>query len=213
MNAANASPAKNEPEFTEEWARHMRRPPGNPEDAAAHFGGVFQAVPNNAAWTGDMDWLKSAVIIVFDCCPAGLHRATGALVVNRPTPVRVGALGGSSPQDPFAENALFAGGSWEELSSMRAMAPWYWLHPFEGAEACGAKRLNYSTWMGGDREELARMTKNRGKSERPEAVRFFWRHTEFAPGVFEAQLAAGAWKRLPDDAWLNPSDPEPVDGS
>jgi len=36
---------------------------------------------------------------------------------------------------------------------------------------------------------------------RPQAVRFFWRHTVFEAEDFQKQLEEGVWTRLSDDAW------------
>jgi hypothetical protein len=157
------------------------------ENSKILIGGVFQASLHPE------EHLSGSTIIVFEASEYGV----GALVLNRPTPISVGQLGGSMRLETFQDNLLYAGGAFGESNTILAeMSPWYWLHPYDSVPK--SLQLSSCAYMGGDTDTLSKVA-----ASCPTSLRFFWRHTAFSPGSFEQQVNDQVWTRLPDDAWMS----------
>eukprot|EP00293_Proteomonas_sulcata_P001048 CAMPEP_0184317170 /NCGR_PEP_ID=MMETSP1049-20130417/94919_1 /TAXON_ID=77928 /ORGANISM="Proteomonas sulcata, Strain CCMP704" /LENGTH=180 /DNA_ID=CAMNT_0026636451 /DNA_START=138 /DNA_END=680 /DNA_ORIENTATION=+ len=170
---------------------------GKPKVDQVFEGGIFAASPGAQF---ESEWLSHSVILIFEITK---NYGAGALVLNRPMPLRVRDLGNSGRFDVFRANPMYAGGSVGGSGQGYAkglipseMSPWYWLHS-AGNLGGTATRLSEFAYIGGNIESLAQAV-----GDEPHQVKFFWRHTTFGPGEFEQQVEQELWRRIADDSWM-----------
>eukprot|EP00525_Craspedostauros_australis_P007836 CAMPEP_0198111852 /NCGR_PEP_ID=MMETSP1442-20131203/3784_1 /TAXON_ID= /ORGANISM="Craspedostauros australis, Strain CCMP3328" /LENGTH=213 /DNA_ID=CAMNT_0043768451 /DNA_START=464 /DNA_END=1105 /DNA_ORIENTATION=- len=149
-------------------------------------------------------------VVVFEHTAMG----TGGLVLNSPTPVRLGDL--PIPRfRQFEKYPLMLGCgvdmAGEDLPlessletdapiALRDLSPWFWLHDVPGVSGSyKLYRAHGDLFMGGSIDELAEILLQ--DDERGEGhIKFFRRYKAWAPEQLQNEIESGIWKFCPQDA-------------